>query len=147
MTCNHGPFKPTRPSTKENRIWDEMMAKYGVYELARRIARRKTYREYVGHWPYDHTEATVSLDMLHEVGFDPPTTEDIAESYMIDDAAEEFIATLTPKQQSIIRKLIDGNRPKDIFEEEGYMHTGGIRYHKWLMRSKWRRFRENNPQA
>lgn len=139
MTCNHGPFEPNRPSNEENELWDNMIAKYGVYEIGRRMARRKTYRDYVSHWPYDHTESVVSLDVLHEAGFDPPTVEDIAMEYMVDDMTEEFLDTLTAKQHEIIVRLMDGWRPKEMFTDFGHKHTGGIRYHKYLIRQKLRK--------
>lgn len=138
VVCTHPAVTPNRSSTEENALWDAMMAKYGVYELARKMARRKSYREYVSHWPYDHTESVVSLDLLHAAGFDPPTTEDIALDFMIDDSTEEFLSNLTPKQRQIMEKLMDGFRPKDIYTTEGYKHTGGIRYHKWLIRKRLR---------
>jgi hypothetical protein len=144
VACNHFPegYTPIRPSEQENDIWEAMMAKYGIYEMGRRVAMREPYRQYISHWPYDHTENLISLDLLSSNGYDAANDERILEDIMADENVDAFLAGLTPKQGHIVRKLLTGARPTDIFSEEGYKHTGGVRYHKWIVRKKWSIFKE-----
>lgn len=131
-------------SEKENQVWDKIIARDGVVKTAYRISRRRIYREYVQHWPYDFTEPRLSLDLLHEAGFDPKGADSPEEAYADEEFVQEFLSTLTKKQRVIAEELMKGNRPKDIFKNLGYHDTGGIRYHKWIMRKKWAEFTGEN---
>lgn len=128
-------------SEQENQVWERMLAKYGTYGMAMRIMKSKAYRAYIQARPYDEHEAVFSLDALTEAGYAPPSGErPVLEDIASDETVREFLQTLTPKQRRILSALLQGFKPSDIYEREGYRNTGGIRYHKFIIRKKWLSF-------
>lgn len=127
---------------RDNTNWDRMYKHYGALNLAQKLRRSPNYRAFVQARPFDDTEAILSLEMLTDGnGYEHPNGEESPEfAYLSGEIVEQFLQTLTPKQQAILRLLIRGWKPKEIYRRFGYRNTGGIRYHKYIIRQKWNSF-------
>jgi hypothetical protein len=130
--------------------WYALLRKYnapgknGAYGLERRMRRMESYRQYQQRWPFDQRASVSSLDSLSEEGIELPTESlDNAEEYLAVELVEAFMKELTPKQVLLLQKLLEGFTPKEFFADPGfeYKNTGGLRWHRHIMRKKFIDFR------
>lgn len=131
--------------------FEALQRKYGSHELARRIAKLKSYRAFAQRWPYDGSERPVSLDI--EIAGDHGTIALVdllpsgsvhQEPAQIDsEAVAAFKKILSPRQLQVTELLEQGYKPKEIYLLLGYRNTGGVRYLKWAIRRKYEAFRED----
>lgn len=104
------------------------------------MARRPPYRRYISRWPFDHTQSRLSLETLLESGYDPASNENLELEYASAQTVELFLDTLTVKQRRVVEDLMQGFPPKELYKGYKYKSTGGIRYHKWVLRKLWKEF-------
>lgn len=125
----------------DNLGWDRVFEKTPRHILGEKIGRCPAWRAYVQARPFDSIEPVISLDMMmDEKGYVAKGAEGPQDAYASQEIVDEFTQTLTSKQRRILTKLLRGWKPKEIYQEEGYLNTGGVRYHKFIIRQKYKEF-------
>lgn len=131
-------------SCRGNRAFEKLVRDKGAYYVAQRIMRREAYRKYDSKYPFDSTAKAIPLDEVQDtLGQESNFLRDI----IADEMVYEFMETLSPLQQYILQKLLDGYAPKDIAQMRGKdpSKSEAERWHKNNIKnrlSQWREERE-----
>ena len=126
---------------QENDQWDKLVKRTHTYQLAKMLTRTKAYKAYRQARPYDDAESVLSLDTMLEGGnMFENDSDTLLDAYARVEELERFRDVLSPKQLHILDLLLAGLESRDIYRGEGYKSTGGVRYHKHIIRKKYRDF-------
>lgn len=146
MFGNHLHYEDMPPCATciaENAAWESVVARTHTYELAGKITKTKAWRAYRQAKPFDEHERTLSLDQMMDAGtFIADDAEELLDAYARTEEVERFREHLTPRQLQIMDMLLAGQDSREIADTEGYTSTGGVRYHKHVIRHKYRDFRD-----
>ena len=148
MYGGHLHFKgmpPCHTCEQENKGWDGLRATIGDVLLADKVFKNQAYKKYARRWPYDHTEAPLSLDAKIDASLsDDSFLSDMADKLNLHFEAEsrnvvdKFAETLTPKQQEVLYHLLNGEESATFYQGMNYKTTGGVRFHRMNIRRAMR---------
>lgn len=140
------------PTTRQKRLervtegidrWKQVVDKYnaskgGMYALERRISKMASFRAYAQRYPLDIKTNAMSLDDLEEAGLEPQSGEpgDL-ERIIAEEARQELLNGMSPRQRDLALRLEQGFKPKEFYQEYGYKTTGGIRWHRHILRAEY----------
>lgn len=129
---------PCEVCAADNLKWVGIVDRTHTYELATKITKTKAWKAYRQAKPFDEHEATLSLDVIMESGvIIADTAPQPSEAYMDAEELAERVARLTPKQLHVYEQLTQGFSSREIYLEQGYKSTGGVRYHRHAIRKKF----------
>lgn len=122
---------------EENVIFMRMLKKYGAIELERMMAKRIPYKHYYRRWPFDGKVMPADIEKVQD--FLPSVGPSPEETMVMEQAAKEYMDRLTPKEQGVAQKLVEGYKPRDIARMEGKKNSGSIRWLKHNIKTKFER--------
>ena len=96
--------------------WDEMYKRLGMYGMAKKIMKMKSYRDYVQKWPYDFTTKVESLDDIDTEYNGVSIEEEVSIRMELDELEKE----LTPRQKEVYEGLKSGMDNSEIESAFGF---------------------------
>lgn len=118
--------------------WEKMVAKHGMYGVAKKMMKTKAYRAYEQKYSFDYSQTWDEMTGSEEqLGMIPDSSPDIVELVDIRMRRQKLVDSLSAKQKAIWDMYEDGRTPAEIKEKLGYNTTEAIRWQKHNIKKKW----------
>ena len=115
-----------------------MVAKHGMYGVAKKMMKTKAYRAYEQKYSFDYSQTWDEMTGSEEqLGMIPDSSPDIVELVDIRMRRQKLVDSLSAKQKAIWDMYEDGRTPAEIKEKLGYNTTEAIRWQKHNIKKKW----------
>lgn len=121
---------------RENEAFRRLLKVDGTLRIVEKMRSLKSYQSYNQHWPFDERKKVLSMEAIleeseNENKYVGEVQQDSTTRVMDEQAVDELLAELTPRQAHVIRLTVENFKPRDIAAEWGEVNSNRVRQDKY----------------